>query len=159
MKLIPNFLLKVFQKKGNPAKYETILQNAHIMSKDQKEAIKLCKRILMDNKVPLDKIKFVFESSFIYDLDKNIINPIYKQLIPKNKKSHVIEIGKSHNTMVIYLGQHMTVDNYAYLKETLKKSKRGVVVLIDVIGYDDILWMANLDDAIMFYYSTFDCES
>jgi hypothetical protein len=127
MKLVPNFLLKVFNWKGNTEKYETILQNAHVMSKEQKEAIKLCKRALMDNKVPLDKIKFVFDSSFNYDVDKNRINPIYKQLIPKNKKSHVIEIGVPHNIMTVFLGEHRTYDNYGLLK-AVKKNRKGVLL-------------------------------
>jgi hypothetical protein len=150
MKLIPNFILKFFRKESEPVKYDTFYQNAYPISKEQKELLKLCKRVLTDNGVPLSKLKFVFETSFTYDVDNNTINPLYKQLIPNNKKHPTIEIGVPQNTMTVFLGENRMYDNYKFLKDKLRKSKKGVAILVD-IDYDDVMWIASLDDAAAFY--------
>jgi len=151
MKLIPDFLLKLF-KKDEPVKYNTLYQNANLMSKEQKELLKSCRRILTDNKIPINKIKFVFESSFVYDVDKNVINPTYKQLVPDNSKYPTIEIGIPHNIMTVFLGESRTYDNYAILKQLTKKSKRGIVLLVDT-DFEDVMWLANIDDIVEYYHT------
>jgi len=155
MKLIPNFLSKLFQKKGEPVKYDTFYQNANLMSKEQKEQLKLSKRILTDNGIPINKVRFVFEQSFVYDIDKGTINPTYKQLVPNNKKHPTIEIGAPLNAITIFLGENRTYNNYALLKEKLRKSKRGVAILVDD-DYDEVMWLASLDDAYDFFWTTHD---
>jgi hypothetical protein len=158
MNLIPNFILKVFQKKNEQEKFKTYLVNGNLMSKKQQELIKSCKRVLMDHGVPLHKIKFVLEPSFMYDLDRNIINPTYKQLVPNSKKMPTIEVGKSYNTMMIFVGEYRTWDNFTALKEILKKSKRGVVVWANDIDYNEMIGVANLDDAINYYHTQYEGE-
>lgn len=151
MNLLPNFLIKIFRRKAESDKYETFVLNTSPMSKEQKELLKRCKRVLIDNKVSLNKIRFVFEPSFTYDIDKDIINPIYRQLVPKNKKSPIIEIGVPRNVMKIYLGEYCALDNFFILKGMLKKTKVGVVVLVTEIDYYDTIYIANLDDAVTYY--------
>jgi hypothetical protein len=151
VKLIPDFIVKLFHK-DEPVRYDTFYQNANLMSKEQKELLKSSRRILIDNRVPLNKLKFVFETQFIYDIDKNTINPVYKQLVPNSKKHHIIEIGVPQNTMNIFLGENRTYNNYELLKDLLRKSKKGIVILVDV-DYDDVMWLANLDDAIDYYHT------
>jgi hypothetical protein len=153
MKLIPEFLLKLFRKESEPVKYNTLYQNANLMSKEQKELLKSCRRILTDNKIPINKIKFVFESSFVYDIDTDTINPTYKQLVPDNNKYPTIEIGVPHNIMTVFLGENRTYDNYALLKLLTKKSKKGVALLVDT-DFEDVMWLANLDDAIDYYHTS-----
>ena len=152
MKLIPDFLLKLF-KKDEPVRYDTFYQNANLMSKEQKEQLKSCKRILIDNGIPLSKLKFVFDKSFSYDVDNNAINPTYKQLVPNNKKHPTIEIGVPMNVMTVFLGENRTYNNYVLLKEKMRKSKRGIAVLVSE-DYDEIMWLASLDDAHDFYLTT-----
>jgi len=41
-------------------------------------------------------------------------------------------------------------DNYVLLKEKLRKSKRGIAILVDT-NYDDVMWIASLDDAAAYY--------
>lgn len=141
----------LFSRKKS-VKFETFYQNANVMTNQQKELIKSCKRVLTNNKVPLNKIRFVLESSFTYDVDNNLINPTYKKLVPDNNKYPVIEVNKPHNVMTIVVGEYRTYDNFLMLKEIIKKNKKGVVVLANDIDYRDVICIANLDDAIKYYY-------
>jgi len=129
------------------------------MTKEQKELIKNCKKMLVDNGVPVHKIKFVLEPSFMYDLDKRAINPTYKQLIPTSKKMPMIEINKSQNTMMIYVGEYKTYDNFKILSDIVKRSKAGVIVWANDIDFNDMIGFVNLDDAIDYYgKQNFDIE-
>jgi hypothetical protein len=152
--LIPKFLLSLFQKKEETEKYTIVFHSAKLITKKQKEIIKHCKKILSDNNVPLNKIRFVIETPITYDLDRNRINPAYKQLIPKNRKLPIIEINKPHNIMTIYLGKNQTNDNFDLLKELVKTTKKGIVILADDTDLENIMWLVNLDDAINYYHST-----
>jgi len=156
MNLIPNFIHRFFQKKDLAEKYEIHYLNAKPMSKEQKELIKSCRRILIDNKVSLNKIRFVLEPSFTYDIDNNKINPTYKQLIPKNKKLGVIEIGIPRNIMQIFVGEYHTDDNFAVLRELVMKTKHGIVVWVNKIDYNDMIGIVNLDNAINYYKTQYD---
>jgi hypothetical protein len=62
----------------------------------------------------------------------------------------VIEVGKPLNTMTVYLGENRTGDNYSHLKKLALKSKRGIVVLLSD-DFDEVMWIANLDDATAYY--------
>jgi hypothetical protein len=105
---------------------------------------------LIENQIPIHKIRFVTEKSFIYDVDKNVINPSYKVIIPIKKKNPVIEVDKPLNTMTVYLGENRDGDNYRLLRILSKKSKRGVALLLDD-NFDEVMWIANLDDATAYY--------
>jgi hypothetical protein len=155
MRLIPNFISKLFHKKEESVKYDTFYQNANLMSKEQKEMLKSCKNVLTENKIALSKLKFVFDKSFSYDVDNNVINPTYKQLVPNSKKHHTIEIGVPINLMTVFLGENRTYNNYSLLKEKIRKSKRGVAILVSD-DYDEVMWLASLDDAHDFFWTTHD---
>jgi hypothetical protein len=120
---------------------------------DNQTMIKLSKDQLIENRISLTKIRFVSEASFIYDVDNDIINPTYKVMLPKKVKHPIIEIGKPQNTMTVFLGENRTGNNYALLKEKLRKSKRGVALLIS-FNYEEVMWIASLDDAVTYYKET-----
>lgn len=66
----------------------------------QKELITKNRNLLLDNQVPINKIRFVFQPSFEYDVDKNVINPIYDVMIPidgekEELKSIIKDLNKS----------------------------------------------------------------
>lgn len=119
---------------------DNIKQNLIATSKEQ----------LIENRIPLRKIRFVFEKSFMYDVDNNIINPPYKIINPTKKKHSVIEIGKPKNIMTVFLGENRTYDNFTFLKQMMRKSKRGVALLVGD-DYDEVMWLSNLDNATEFY--------
>jgi hypothetical protein len=117
---------------------------------DNVSMIAISKDQLIENRIPLNKIRFVTEVSFLYDVDNDKINPTYKVMLPKKEKNPIIEIGKPQNTMTVFLGENRTGNNYAYLKQILKKSKRGVALLIG-FNYEEVMWLTNLDDAVDYY--------
>jgi hypothetical protein len=96
--------------------------------------------------------------SFTYDVDKSVINPTYKQLIPDNKKYPVIEVEKPLNTMTVVLGENRTYNNYELLKQLTKKSKRGIALLVND-DYDEVMWLANLDEAVDYYNTMNDYDT
>lgn len=114
------------------------------------EVVKTCKNQLIDNNIPLTKIRFISESSFTYDVNNDVINPTYKIIMPKKQKHPVIEIGKPESIMTVFLGENRTNDNYDLLKKILKKSKRGVVLQVGT-DYEEVMWLTNLDNAVEFY--------
>lgn len=124
------------------------------MSKAQKEVVNSCKRVLGDNNVPLNKIKFILEPAFTYDVTKDRINPTYKRLIPKNKNLSVIEINKPYHLMTIFVGEYRTLDNFKHLKNAVKRTKRGVVVWANnTIDYHEMIGVSDLDNAVAYYFN------
>jgi hypothetical protein len=161
VRLIPKFLVSLFGKKDESEPYKTEVLNGRPMSKAQKELLKTCRKILSDNNIPLNKIRFVLELHFIYDVDNNIINPTYTRLIPKNKKQPIVEIDKPKNSMSVFLGQYETVNNFNVVRNFAKNTKKGIVMLACEKDYGIVVWLADLDDAIKYYYTQIDdcnCE-
>ena len=157
MNSIPNFIRKLF-KKDEPVKFDTFYLNASLLSKEQVELVKSCRKHLTENKIPINKIKLVFESSFTYDVDKSVINPTYKQLIPDNNKYPVIEVNKPLNTMTVVLSENRTYNNYELLKQLAVKSKRGIALMISN-NFDEVMWLANLDVAVDYYNTLNDYDT
>jgi hypothetical protein len=143
----------------------------------QKELIRKNQNLLSANQVPINKIRFVFQPCFQYDIDADKINPMYNIMIPIYtdtglfvKDSPIIEVGKPLNMMTISVGNYQMADNYAYLKETLKRSKLGIVIFIvdetvpdfetnEPMPYkfsvdDEVIRFAVLDDAVAHYKNT-----
>lgn len=158
-----NFLKRIFKKKLTPNDYHpAFVANTQIASDDNQYLIKLCKDRLSENRIPLNKIKFVFDKSFEYDVDSNTINPTYKTILPIKKKNPVIEIGKPINSMTVFLGENRTHNNYEILKKLAHKSKRGIVIYVGDIAQtdlDDVMWLVNLDDAYDYYYTNLEYDS
>lgn len=143
-----------FKKKLTADDYhDAVTLHVSDMSKDNQDLLKFCKDKLTENNISLNKIRFVFEKSFTYDIDRDVINPPYKVIMPKKEKHPVIEIGKPANIMTIYLGENNTYDNYTLLKKLAKKSKRGIVILANDTDMDEVMWLANLDDAVDYYFN------
>lgn len=139
----------------------------------QKELVKINKALLLDNRVPINKVRFVFQPSFTYDVDKNIINPKYDVMLPingsngkVNEKAPLIEIGKPSKFISVNVISYKVDDNYEFIKHMVKKAKRGVAIFIvdemvtNLKGVKEryhssvdsnIIRMINLDDAIEYY--------
>ncbi len=151
-----SLLANIYNKFFGSVKYETFILNTKPMSAKQKELLKRYKRQLIDNKIPLSKIRFVFEPSFSYDMDNDVINPIYKQLLPNNKKSPIIEIDAPRRVVKMYVDgySHADIDTYFVLRGNIKKSKLGIVILVSEVDSSDAIYIANLDDAIHYYNLT-----
>ncbi len=124
-----------------------------VFSDEEKILLMLCKDKLTENNIPLTKIYFVGEKSFTYDVDNHVINPTFTTIIPKDKKHPTIEIGKPENVMTIFLGEYRTSDTYSEIKELLRTSKKGVVLMLSG-EYDNVIWAVNLDVAIEYYKLT-----
>ena len=126
--------------------------HTHHVPNTTQHLYKNCKTLLSENQIPLKKIRFVYEKSFIYDVDNNKINPEYETIIPIKKKHPVIEVDKPENTMEVFLGEYRTVDNYATLKQLTGKTKKGIAFLVHA-DIEDVMWLTNLDDAINHYWN------
>jgi hypothetical protein len=149
MQLI-KYILSRFNKKIEST-YDVRIQNAEVLTFEQKLLLKICKKKLVDNGVQVNKIKFILTPTFTLDVDTLQINPTYKQLISKNKKYPSIEINKPKNLMTVVVGEYRTVDNYDYIKQLCKKTRYGLIVWANNIDYDEMIGIVNLDDAIKFY--------
>jgi hypothetical protein len=135
--------------------YAPIDFNTHVVSNtNNQHLIAISKEQLINNGIPLNKIRFVFEKSFLYDVDNNNINPSFKTMIPIKKKHPVVEIGKPERTILVHLGENITYNNFAHLKNLAHKSKKGVALLVGD-NYEEVMWTASLDDAIEFYNESF----
>jgi len=154
---------------GKKIVYEKVHVGGNTRSKSQQALIKKNQNLLRENQVPLNKIRFVFQPNFEYDVDKNIINPPYQIMIGTHpdtglcvKDAPIIEVGKPENLMAISVGSYKTANNYAYIKETLKRCKIGIAIFIsdevltDGTPYcfsvaDETVRLAVLDDAVAHY--------
>jgi hypothetical protein len=167
---LPNKLVRTFRKK---IVYEKYSMGAISVTAVQQNLIKKNQNLLSDHGVPINKIRFVFHPQFNYDVDRNVIDPNYYAFFPINddnglfvKDEPVIEVGRPNNLITVVVGNYKTDDNYAYLKETLKRCKIGIAIMIndeiingiqgEPIPYkfsvdDEIIRFAVLDDAVEHY--------
>lgn len=142
------FLKKLFTR---PIEYHpAVVMRTHDVPTTTQHLYKGCKLLLSENGIRIHKIKFVYEKSFIYDIDNNVINPEYKVIIPIKKKHPTIEIGKPENTMEVFLGEYNTPNNFNILKDMIRNTKRGIAFLVHK-DINDVMWMANLDAAANHY--------
>ena len=159
--------------KGKTA-YQKHTVGGNTIDSKRKAFIRENQNILIANRVPINKIRFVLTPSFAYDIDNNEINPVYQIMLPVDDKTGlfkkgepIIEVGKPQNIIAINVGSYKLDDNYAYLKAILKRCKRGVAIfIIDEMVHewgtdkpmpykhrvdDETIRFAVLDDAIEFY--------
>lgn len=125
------------------------------MLKYYESEIKINIKVLLDNRVPINKVRFVILPTFTYDVDNNVINPKYVVMHPTDQytgivsKNHsIIEIGKPENLITISVRTLSAINNYTLLKEILKKSKRGIVVYY---VRDHMVRFADLDEEVEHY--------
>lgn len=126
----------------------------------KKKQIKAAKKLLSLHQIPLNKIRFVFDHTFTYDVINDIVNPRYVKLIPKKKTKYdqSIDIDAPADLMTISVGLYQTdYDDFKTVKEIIRKSKKGVVIMLNHDDHfsrlDSDILMANLDGAIEFHNS------
>jgi hypothetical protein len=148
--------LKIVPK---PVDYDSIIVNEKELSDEEKRQIKLAKELFSLHQIPLNKIRFIFDTKFTYDISKDVVNPKYVKLIPKKKTkhTHIIDVDAPAELMTITVGTYQTdYDDFKNVREIIRKSKKGVVVSLDDLGTGNIgldysILMTNLDSAIEFY--------
>ena len=92
------------------------------------DTVKKFRNLLSDNGVNLNKVRFVTGASFSYDIDKNEINPTYVVMMPSVEEAPIIEIGRPNNIIRVFLGNYIVEDNYGFLREATKNTKKGIVI-------------------------------
>lgn len=155
----------------NKVVYEKYNMGCGEVSHSLKTLINTNKQLLLDNYVPINKIRFVFQPTFAYDVDNNIVNPKYDILLPINGNNGlfandhpVIEINKPKNLIRISVNNYSVDNNYEFIKHLAKNTKRGVVIMLanEVVTHLDgsevpyefsvdseVLRLINLDDVII----------
>lgn len=108
--------------------------------------VKKNRNLLSDHGVNINKVRFIFTPSFTYDTDKNKINPTFVAMLPSKSNAPIIEIGKPENVVSDTVVNYKVDDNYDFIKELVKNSKRGIVIYI--IEHQD----AVKDDGTLFNY-------
>ena len=162
-KLINVFKSKIVYVKHSP---DEVLDN------NQKEFLEKNKKILSDACALSYKVKFVFQSSFEYDVDKNVICPKYEVMLPikehnglLDSKSPIIEIGKPINVITVNFITYKVDDNHDFIKQMAKRSKRGVVIFLGkettILNHktepyqfsvdSEYIRVINLDDAVEYF--------
>jgi hypothetical protein len=136
-----NFLQYIFGKVANVFEGKTVYEKytfgAVKLTDHQKSLVKLNRGLLLDNQVPINKVRFVFSPTFTYDVDKDVINPKYDAMLPLNgstglfkKKAPIIEIGKPEKFIRVNVDSYKVNDNYELITDMLNYGKRGVVIFI-----------------------------
>ena len=140
--------------------YESIIVNEKQLSDEEKRQLKEAKEILSLHQIPLNKVRFVFDIKFTYDVTNNIVNPRYVKLIPKKKTKYdqSIDVDAPTDLMTILVGTYQTdYDDFKNVREIIRKSKKGVVIMLgdsgsgNLSGLEYNILMANLDAAIDFH--------
>jgi len=159
LKLISKYpFIKICKLPLKPEDYITIVMNGDKLTAEQKAQIRIARELLLYHRIPLNKIRFVFSRTFTYDVDTDVVNPEYIVKQPKRKHKNVypIEIGKPENLMSISVGYYQTDDDdFENVRAIIKKTKKGVVITLDVSkthdNFEYAVLMANLDSAIEFH--------
>jgi len=136
-------MLKILKRaKGwlsQPIEYHKCEMGMEVKSEKVKQHLKKNKDLLSLNGINLNKIRFVNLPTFNYDVENNVVNPKFTMMIPLRKngsklfdnKSPVIEIDKPKNLIRGDVNCYRVDDNYGFIKELVKKSKRGIVIYIE----------------------------
>lgn len=139
--------------------YKKYINNNYEHNDYCKSLIKINRDKLSLYGVPLNKIRFVFYEQFCYDIDNDIVNPKFETLLPVDEFGNIdenrsiIELGVPQNLIQIHVNKYGMPDNYQFIKEVLKKSKRGIVIHVnDDLSVDsDIFELSVLDDEVKNY--------
>ena len=151
IKLISKFPFFKIEDSG----YERIVMNDHSPTDKQIELIKSVKETLSMNQIPINKIRFVFTPSFLYDVDNNKINPVFTIMMPKKlgwrKRKPIIEVDKPANSFTVRFCEYVDIDDAETIKPVVKSSKKGVVFFIDEKNFEGVVGACNLDASIAFH--------
>lgn len=141
-----------------PPNFDTVIVNGEELTEVEKKQIKAAKDLFTRNEIPINKVRFMFDFKFTYDVDKNTVNPKYTMLVPRKKKkgNHILEINVPENLMTIEVGVYQTdYDDFENVRNIIKNSKKGVVIKLNhneqFSGLEHDILMANLDGAIDFH--------
>ena len=137
------------KKKIRYVKFEVgVVKGYEILIKDYR-------KMLLENQIPINKVRFVFQPTFTYDIDGDVVNPKYTVMLPVDIKTGAfnnnyptIEIGKPKNIMMISVKSYMYQDNFAFLREKIKKTKRGIVMYRPIDTFDNRMRIADLDEEV-----------
>lgn len=160
--LIPMFPFVKFEKRYSPNEYKKVISNNKNSQfyKDFQLLVTKNRDLLISNQVPLNKIRFTYQPCFTYDIDNDIVNPTYEMFIPLRKdgsglfdnKAPVIDLNKPKNLMMVNVHNYKVDDNYAFIKQMVKNSKKGIVIFIVNKIFD------TMDGTQELYYSSVDSE-
>lgn len=136
---IPIFPYVKFKKRYSPNEYRRINVGDGQFGDDFKELLKKNKDLLFKNNINLNKIRFVFTPAFTYDIEKNVINPKYTVIIPLrtdgsglyDKDAPLIELKKPKKLVYGTVKTYKIRDNYEFIREMIRDSRRGVVIYIN----------------------------
>jgi len=159
---IPQFPFVKFEKRHSPNEYLRVKTGECKIGDTFKVLMKKNRDLLLLNQVPINKVRFIFHPCFTYDIDKDIINPPYDIFIPLrkdgsglfDKNAPVIELNKPNKLKIISVDNYKVNDNYAFIKEMIKNSKRGVVIfLADEVSKDfkgnDMFYRSEVDSEVL----------
>lgn len=126
--------------KGNGKVEYTAITVGNDFSDGFDELVKKNKNLLSDHGINLNKVRFVHTPVFMYDTDKNTLNPTFVAMLPSKKNAPIVEVGKPKNVFEIKVIEHKVGDNYKFIKYLVDNTKRGVVIYIkryeNAIRYD-----------------------
>jgi len=128
------------------SKYEIIVMNDNEFTSKQKEIIKFINGNLSVDNIPINKIRYVFNHTFLYDINNNEINPVYQIMKPINfgwKKKPCLEIGKPENSIQINFVKYIDIDDIT--KQMVMISKKGIVLYVEEYQFYGEVGIVNLD--------------
>ena len=126
-----NFLKRFFEYvKGNGGVEYTAVTIGNDFSEGYEKLVKKNRNLLSDHGINLNKVRFVYTPTFFYDVEKNIINPSFTAMLPSKKSAPIIEIGKPKNVVEVKVAMYHSSDNYGFMKDLAKNSKKGIVIYI-----------------------------
>lgn len=154
--------------------YEKHEMGEEVMNAKFQKLVKKNRRLLLDNGILLNKIRFVFQPCFTYDVDKDEINPKYTLMLPIDGNTGLFKKGvpeltidKPEKLISVSVYSYSIEDNYEFIGKTLKNTKRGIVMFLadetdnefrtneempHIFGVDtEVIRFANLDEEVEKY--------
>lgn len=146
-----------FKKRHSPNEYLRVKTGFEIDDKF-KALMKKNRDLLLLNQIPINKVRFTAVPSFTYDIDDDVVNPRHEFFAPLRKDGSglfdntapIIEFSKPGKVMMVNVRSLRVVDNYAFIMNMAKNSKRGVVIfLVDEVVSDfkgnDMYYRSSVD--------------
>lgn len=131
------FIKKLFSRTKTPVMYKKYTINDRPLTPEMKSLIKVNQRLLLDNNIPIKKVRFVFTPLFQYDIDADEINPKYDVLLSPNILLPPIYIDKPQNMVEVRVSNYYTENNYEKIRELVKSSNTGIVIYLSEKELED----------------------
>lgn len=87
-------------------------------------------KILEDNGINKEKVRFIHAPTFYYDITGDVINPKYEVFIPDNSDSEPSFIGKPDKLITECVLTYEVDDNIYFLQKEVANTKLGIVIFI-----------------------------